>query len=130
MAFWTQIENNASFNIIKDGKPVDAKTVNHALDNIEGNLQYLYEEVEDLKRDKGAVVVYGAPTAGGSEFTDLMRPGTPVYWIRDGGYWSPAVIDLRDPAADEEIIPEKVVEIHGVQLLKRREWCSRRKLVF
>ena len=106
MAAWTQIENNASFNIIKDGKDVDAKTVNHAIDNVKGNLQYLYEEVSNLKGDKGAVVVYDAPITS-TTTPENMKPGTPVYWKSEteddeGGAWAPAQVALKDPDADED----------------------------
>ncbi len=106
MTKWTTIENNASFNTIKNGKPVDAETINHVLGNVEDNLQYLYEHLGDLEQDKGAVVLYNAPTAGGVEFQETMRPGTPVYWVRrtdadGGGYWASASIVLRAPRTDE-----------------------------
>ena len=105
MATWTPIEDNTDFNIIKDGKLVNAKNINHAIDNVKGNLQFLYERVENLEQDKGAVVSYDAPTDGSTGF-DGMFPGTPVYWIpkegTTGGYWTPAEVALRDAVSGED----------------------------
>ncbi len=92
---WTSTKT-ASFNIIKDGKPVDAKTVNHALDHIRDNLQYLYDKVEILESDSSAVVAYGGLVAGSASVSDTL-PGTPVYWADDG--WAPARIDTQDGAS-------------------------------
>lgn len=106
-AKWTKTgyAGNSSFNIIRDGKEVNEKNVNHVIDNIDENLQYLFDEVWDLKRDKGAVILYSAPTDGGETFSSML-PGTPVYWVQKedadtGGYWAPGQIDIRDAEDDE-----------------------------
>ncbi len=92
---WTST-NNASFNIIKDGKPVDAKTVNHTFNNIEGNLEYLYDKVGALESDSSSIVAYQGLIKTNVTVTDL-RPGTPVYWS-DG--WAPAQLNTAESTSN------------------------------
>ncbi len=92
----------ASFNVIKDGKPVDEPTVNTTISNITGNLDYLYQRVSNLEVDKGAVVVYNTDVLIGE--AEGMLPGTPVYWVPPEGtigHWSTAHIAIREATDDE-----------------------------
>jgi len=98
MSTWNDVTTSL-FNLIQDGRPVNERITNHVINNIAGNLQYLYDRIGRLEENVSAVVVYDSPI---SDADDRVFIGTPVFWNTAGSIpgWSPAYIKLKDLSSD------------------------------
>jgi hypothetical protein len=104
MTTWISPINNSRFNLIKKNADVTPEVTNHVINNIAQDLQYLYDNVDELKKSGAASVIYEEP------INNLhAKPMMPVYFVpvtgeSGGNVWEPAKVTLETETQGRENI--------------------------